>query len=215
MAPALVGIPVFIPHAGMYIFIHFAPFPCFSLVISPLQALYSLVLKTCLHTPSFMEVPFYMEAVSLDRAEALVAKWKNKKGNLIMILHDIQDAFGYIPEEVARRISRLLDIPLARIYEVLTFYHYFKLNQPGKHKISVCMGTACYLKGSSEILEELKSILHIGDGATTSDGLFYIESVRCLGCCGLAPVMAVDGTIYGNLKKTDVVDIISRYSKEA
>ncbi len=156
-----------------------------------------------------------MEEVSLDRAEALVEKWKDKKGNLIMILHDIQDAFGYIPEEVARRIARLLDIPLARIYEVLTFYHYFKLIQPGKYKISVCMGTACYLKGSQEILEELKTILDVEEGATTSDGLFYIESVRCLGCCGLAPVIAVNDKIYGNLKKTDVVDIISRYSKEA
>ena len=156
-----------------------------------------------------------MEEVSLVRAEALVGKWKNKKGNLIMVLHDIQDAFGYIPEEVARRISRLLDIPLARIYEVLTFYHYFKLNQPGKYKISVCMGTACYLKGGQEILEELKTLLDVKEGATTSDGLFYIESVRCLGCCGLAPVIAVNDTIYGNLKKTDVVDIISKYSKEA
>jgi len=156
-----------------------------------------------------------MEEVSLDRAEALVEKWKNKKGNLIMILHDIQDAFGYIPEEVARRISRLLDIPLARIYEVLTFYHYFKLNQPGKYKISVCMGTACYLKGGQEILDELKTLLHVEEGVTTSDGLFYIESVRCLGCCGLAPVIAVNDTIYGNLKKTEVVDIISKYSKEA
>ena len=156
-----------------------------------------------------------MEAVNLERAEALVAKWKNKKGNLIMILHDIQDAFGYIPEHVARRISTLLDIPLARIYEVLTFYHYFKLNQPGKYKVSVCMGTACYLKGGNEILDELKNILHVKEGETTSDGLFYIESVRCLGCCGLAPVIAINDTIYGNLKKGDVVDIISRYSKEA
>jgi NADH-quinone oxidoreductase subunit E len=156
-----------------------------------------------------------MEEVSLDRAEALVEKWKSKKGNLIMILHDIQDAFGYIPEEVARRISRLLDIPLARIYEVLTFYHYFKLNQPGKYKISVCMGTACYLKGSQGILEELKTLLHVEEGVTTADGLFYIESVRCLGCCGLAPVLAVNDTIYGKLQKTDVVDIISKYSKEA
>lgn len=156
-----------------------------------------------------------MEAVSLDRAEAIVAKWKNKKGNLIMILHDMQDAFGYVPEHVARRISRLLEIPLARIYEVLTFYHYFKLTQPGKYRVSVCMGTACYLKGSPEILEELKSILHVEEGATTADGLFHVECVRCLGCCGLAPVIAVNDTIYGNLKKGDVVDIISRYSKEA
>jgi len=98
---------------------------------------------------------------------------------------------------------------------VLTFYHYFKLTRPGKYKISVCMGTACYLKGGAEILTEIKNILHISEGQTTGDGLFYLESVRCLGCCGLAPVMAVNDKIYGNLKKSDVVDIISKYSREA
>lgn len=156
-----------------------------------------------------------MEAAAFEQAAAIIDKWRNKQGNLIMILHDMQDAYGYIPHDIACKLSRELHIPLARIYEVLTFYHYFKLTQPGKYKIAVCMGTACYLKGSPEILHEIKSILNIDEGQTTQDGLFYLESVRCLGCCGLSPVMAVNATVYGNLKKNDVVDIISKYSKEA
>jgi len=155
-----------------------------------------------------------MEAVTLEKTDAILEKWRPKKGNLIMILHEVEDTYGYIPPEVARKIARDLAIPLARIYEVLTFYHYFKLTRPGKYKISVCMGTACYLKGGAEILSEVKNILHVKEGQTTEDGLFYLESVRCLGCCGLAPVIAVNGKIYGNLKKADVVGIISKYSKE-
>jgi len=156
-----------------------------------------------------------MEAAPFEQAAAIIDKWRNRQGNLIMILHEMQNAYGYIPADIARKLSRELHIPLARIYEVLTFYHYFKLSRPGKYKIAVCMGTACYLKGSPEILNEIRSILHINEGQTTDDGLFYLESVRCLGCCGLSPVMAVNATVYGNLKKHDVVDIISKYSKEA
>ena len=156
-----------------------------------------------------------METAELEKTDAILEKWRPQKGNLIMILHEVENTYGYIPPEVARKISRDLAIPLARIYEVLTFYHYFKLTRPGKYKISVCMGTACYLKGGAEILSEVKNILHIKEGQTTKDGLFYLESVRCLGCCGLSPVIAVNDKIYGNLKKSDVVDIISKYSKEA
>jgi len=156
-----------------------------------------------------------MEAAALEKTDVILEKWRPQKGNLIMILHEVENTYGYIPPEVARKISRDLTIPLARIYEVLTFYHYFKLVRPGKYKISVCMGTACYLKGGAEILSEIKNILHIKEGQTTEDGLFYLECVRCLGCCGLSPVIAVNDTIYGNLKKSDVVDIISKYSKEA
>lgn len=156
-----------------------------------------------------------MESVSFQQAEAIVEKWRSKKGNLLMILHEVQNAYGYIPKDIAGNLSRTLHIPLARIYEVLTFYHYFKLSRPGRYKISVCMGTACYLKGSPDILHEIKSILNVDEGQTTKDGLFYLESVRCLGCCGLSPVISVNETVYGNLKKADVVDIISKYSKEA
>ena len=155
-----------------------------------------------------------MDNTALEKVQGIVEKWRSRKGNLIMILHDVQDTFGYIPSDIARYLSRALRIPLARIYEVLTFYHYFKLSPPGKYKISVCMGTACYLKGSPAIIQELKNILNVEEGQTTKDGLFHLESVRCLGCCGLSPGMAVNETVHGNVKKSDVVDIISHYSRE-
>ncbi|MFA7676627.1 MAG: NAD(P)H-dependent oxidoreductase subunit E [Candidatus Omnitrophota bacterium] len=141
----------------------------------------------------------------------LVEKWKGVEGNLIMILHTIQDEYGYIPRHVSFELQKLLDVPLARIYEVITFYNYFKLEPPGKHKISLCMGTACYLKGGVDILGELKGILHIEPGQTTKDGLFTIELVRCLGCCGLSPVMMIDGKIYGKLSQEKIPEILTHY----
>jgi len=132
-----------------------------------------------------------------------------------MILHEIQNLHGYVPRKLAIHISRLLDVPLARIYEVITFYHYFKITPPGKYTISVCMGTACYLNGAPGLLNELENVLGIGAGETTKDGLFHIEVVRCLGCCGLAPVMTVAGKVYSGVKKKDVGDIISQYSQRA
>ncbi|OPZ93825.1 MAG: NADP-reducing hydrogenase subunit HndA [candidate division TA06 bacterium ADurb.Bin417] len=143
----------------------------------------------------------------------LLAKWKDKPGNLIMILHEIQNHYGFVPRQLSLQLSALLDVPLARIYEVLTFYNYFKLEAPGKHKISVCMGTACYLNGAPEILRELKSILGVEEGHTTKNGLFQLEVVRCLGCCGLAPVIMIDGKVYDKVKKNDIIDIISKFTR--
>lgn len=145
----------------------------------------------------------------------LVEKWKNKQGSLIMALHDIQDHYGYVPREISFEIAKLLDIPLAKIYEVITFYNYFKLEPPGKHTISVCLGTACYLKGGAQVLDELKKTLCIDEDQTTKDGLFHLQVVRCLGCCGLAPVIMIDDKVYGKLKKGEVVEILSRYMKSA
>lgn len=143
----------------------------------------------------------------------IVNKWKHKEGNLIMILHEIQNCHGYVPRSTSIELSELLDIPLARIYEVITFYNYFKIEPPGKNQIAVCLGTACYLKGAPEIIKEIKHILHISEGETTKDGLFHFDVVRCLGCCGLAPVMTVNGKVYGKVKKPDIMDILSQYSK--
>jgi NADH-quinone oxidoreductase subunit E len=143
----------------------------------------------------------------------LVDRWKDKKGNLIMILHEIEDKYGYVPRDVSFQLAKLLDIPLARIYEVITFYNYFKLEAPAKHRISLCLGTACYLKGAKIILDELKRVLHVEEGQMTKDGMFQIDVVRCLGCCGLSPVIMIDNKIYGKVKKADVVDILSKYVK--
>jgi NADH-quinone oxidoreductase subunit E len=144
---------------------------------------------------------------------ALADKWKNKTGNLIMILHEIQNHYGFIPRPLAMKLSEVIDVPLARIYEVITFYNYFKLEPPGKYTIAVCMGTACYLKGAPDIINEIKERLDIDVGQTTEDGMFHLDAVRCLGCCGLAPVMTVNGEIHGKVKKDQVVEILARYKE--
>jgi NADH-quinone oxidoreductase subunit E len=150
----------------------------------------------------------------LSEVTHLIEKWKAKEGNLIMILHELQNHYGYVPRQASLQLSKMLDVPLARIYEVITFYNFFKLTPPGKHRIALCMGTACYLRGAEVILDEIKNILGIKEGQTTKDGLFYLDVVRCLGCCGLAPVMMIDNKVYGKVKKNEVADILSKYIKE-
>ena len=147
-----------------------------------------------------------------NKLKKLIQKWENRRGNLIMIFHEIQNEYGYVPRDISLKLSEMLDVPLARIYEVLTFYNYFNLNKPGKHTISICMGTACYLKGAGAVLKEFRDILNIEEGQSTEDGNFYLTTVRCLGCCGLAPVVTVDGKVYGKVDKSKIADIISEYT---
>jgi len=140
-----------------------------------------------------------------------INQWKDKDGNLIMILHKVQEEYGYVPREVALQLSRILNVPLAKIYGVVTFYHFFKIKKPGKYQISVCMGTACYLKGGEDILGELEDALGIGVQGTTEDGLFSLEAVRCVGCCGLAPVMVINGEVFGRLTKKEIPEILAKF----
>lgn len=149
-----------------------------------------------------------------EELRSFVEEWRDKPGNLIMILHRVQEHFGYIPREVAIELASALDVPLAKIYGVVTFYHLFKLTAPGRNRVAVCLGTACYLKGGEDILAELESILGVGVGGVTEDGGFSIEAVRCVGCCGLAPVMTVNGDVHGNLTKGRLPEIIARYRDE-
>lgn len=143
--------------------------------------------------------------------EAFIAEWKNKPGNLIMVLHHVQQAYGYIPRDVAFAVAEKMDVPLAKIYGVITFYNFFKLKKPGTYNIQVCMGTACYLKGGEDLLLELERQLGVGVNTVTLDGLFSIEAVRCVGCCGLAPVMVVNGEVYGAVKMKDLPKILDKY----
>ena len=143
-----------------------------------------------------------------------IEEWKQKPGNLIMILHKVQEEFGYIPREAAMKVAELIDVPLAKIYGVVTFYHYFKLNKPGKHNIQVCMGTACYLKGGEDILGELENLLGIGTNQVTPDGQFSIEAVRCVGACGLAPVVVIGEEVYGKLTKDRLPEILAKYQED-
>jgi len=144
-----------------------------------------------------------------------VEEWKDKPGNLIMILHRTQQEYGYVPREVAKEIAKLIDVPLAKIYGVITFYHFFKLKKPGRNSISVCLGTACYLKGGGDILKELEELLGVGINSVTDDGEFSFEAVRCVGCCGLAPVLTVNGEVYGRITTDQVAGILAKHRKIA
>ena len=140
-----------------------------------------------------------------------IEEWKDKPGSLITILHKTQETFGYISRPAAERISRLTGISLARIYGVITFYHFFKTTMPGKYKISVCLGTACYLKGSQDLLDEIRSLLGIKPDEVTKDGLFSVDAVRCIGCCGLAPALTIGNETYGKLTKDMIPGILAQY----
>ncbi len=143
---------------------------------------------------------------------AFIDEWKPKPGNLIMILHRVQREQGFISREAADEVANRTETPLARVYGTMSFYHYFKTVKPGKNTISVCLGTACYLKGSQDIFDEAKSILALGkDEITTKDGLFTLEPVRCIGCCGLAPLLSVNGEVYGKLTRNQIEGIIAKY----
>ena len=146
--------------------------------------------------------------------ESFITAWKDKPGNLIMILHRIQEEFTFIPREAAERLSRELNLPLAKIYGVITFYHLFKTTKPGKHRLAICMGTACYLKGGQDLITEAEGILGIKGHDVTEDGMFSIDAVRCLGCCGLAPVLMVGNEVYGKLVKDDIAGIIAKYKSQ-
>lgn len=147
-------------------------------------------------------------------AAQIAAKWRKKRGSLIMALHELQDIKGYVPWDDAMELAQAMNIPLARIYEVLTFYNFFKLDAPGKAVISVCTGTACYLKGNDKTLEEFKKQLGINEGESTPDHMFHLQCVRCVGCCGLAPVCVVNGKTYGRVTTGDVANILAEWRKK-
>jgi NADH-quinone oxidoreductase subunit E len=149
-------------------------------------------------------------AAPKDEIVALAQKWKKKKGSLIMALHDLQGRLGYVPRESAMKLGREMGVPLARIYEVVTFYNYFKLEAPGKYIISVCTGTACHIKGASELLAGLEKELGVKEGQSTPDKEYHLQGVRCLGCCGLAPLASVNGKVYGKLNTSESHYVIER-----
>lgn len=145
-----------------------------------------------------------------DALAAFVDVWKDKPGNLIMVLHKAQEEYGYIPRTIAVELSRMLDVPLAKIYGVTTFYHFFKLEKPGKHTLQVCLGTACYLKGSADLIQGLETQLGVGVNQTTADGEFTLEAVRCVGCCGLAPVMVSGKEVFGKLTPKELPTVLEK-----
>ena len=144
----------------------------------------------------------------LDNFIELVKKKKNPKSYLIAVFHKAQGLYGYLSKDIIRKVSKSLNMPLPHLWGVATFYHYFNLNPVGKHQIFMCMGTACYVRGGDKVLEAIKDELKISIGQTTSDDFFTLHESRCLGTCGLAPVMMIDDKVYGQLTPKKAVDIL-------
>jgi NADP-reducing hydrogenase subunit HndA len=147
----------------------------------------------------------------LQELDKIIARHKDTRGALIPVLHEAQELYGYLPMSVQKKIAEGLGVPLAEVYGVVTFYTRFSLNPKGKYRINVCLGTACYVKGAGQVLEKVSEILRIKNGECTKDGLFSLEACRCVGACGLAPVMMINDEVYGRLTPEDVPAIIQSY----
>lgn len=146
--------------------------------------------------------------------ESLFVTYLPIKDNLIQMLNEIQEHYGYVPSDVQMKLSEFLKIPMAEIYGVVTFYSRFTLKPKGKYSISVCLGTACFVKGSQKIMDRLKERLKIEEGETTNDGKFSIEAQRCVGACGLAPVFTVNGKVYGKATVKMLDEVLDELEKE-
>lgn len=147
--------------------------------------------------------------------DEIIQKYRNKPGALIPVLHQAQQLFGYLPEEVQIKVAEGLGVPLSEVYGVITFYSFFSTKPRGKYTIGVCLGTACYVKGAAQILQAVKNELGIEMDDTTDDGLFTLTVTRCLGACGLAPVMMIGDDVYGRLTPERVPEILNSYRKES
>jgi len=150
----------------------------------------------------------HVESATLDEA---FARFDDRRENLIPILQDIQATYSYLPEDLLRRVSRKLQVPLPQVYQVATFYRCFSLKPRGKHVVQVCLGTACHVRGGTRILERVQTETGLTDVGTSPDLEFVVETVRCLGCCGLAPVLRVDRDVYASLEQSKVKRVLDRY----
>ena len=149
-----------------------------------------------------------------NEMKELLKNYSQDKSNLIQILNEVQEKYGYIPKQSQIEISNYLSIPMAEIYGVITFYSRFTLEPKGKYNISVCLGTACFVKGSQALLDRLKERLKIDEGQTTPDGKFSIDATRCVGACGLAPVFTINNEVYGKATVKKLDEVLDEYMKK-
>ena len=159
-------------------------------------------------------VPFSGTQEQEQKLLEVIEAHKDVQGSLISVLQQAQDIYGYLPIEVQKIIADKMDVPLEEIYGVVSFYSQFSLNPNGKYKISVCLGTACYVKGAGDIFDKLSQNLGIVGGECTADGRFSLEACRCIGACGLAPVMTINDEVYGRLVVDDVDRILAEYQNK-
>lgn len=158
-----------------------------------------------------MAIPFKGTKEQEAKLKEVIAEHKGQKGATIPVLHEAQEIYGYLPLEVQTMIAEGLDVPLAEIYGIVTFYTQFSLNPKGQYPIGVCLGTACYVKGSGDILEKIKELLGIDVGECTPDGKFSLDATRCIGACGLAPVITIGDDVHGRLTVDRIEGILKQY----
>ena len=156
-------------------------------------------------------VKIKMRQEHIDKIKEICKKFNNEGGELINVLHQTQSYIGYLPAEAQELVASELNISVAQVYGVVSFYSFFTMTPKGEHPISVCMGTACYVRGAEKILDEFKRILNINVGETTPDGKFSLTALRCIGACGLAPVITVGEEVHGRLSPDDVQGIVDKY----
>ena len=156
-----------------------------------------------------------LSMVAQKQITEIVNRYKDEETPLMLILSDIQKEYGYIPLEVQELVSAKTGIPVAEIYGVVTFYSYFSLEPKGKYVIGVCLGTACYVKGSQMVIDKFSELLNIKPGQTTEDGLFTLDALRCIGACGIAPAVSINGKVYSKVSVNEVAGIIDSYRQEA
>lgn len=153
----------------------------------------------------------HLQEKAVKQIDEIIARYKDEETPLMMILSDIQREYGYIPLEVQELVSDRTGISVAEIYGVVTFYSFFSLNPKGKYVVGVCLGTACYVKGSQQVIDKFSEVLGIQPGQTTSDGLFTLDALRCIGACGIAPAISINGKVYPKVSVSSVPGIIAEY----
>ncbi len=156
-----------------------------------------------------------MTQTELQRADSILGQFDDQRANLIAILQDIQGQFCYLPQEVLTRVARKLRVPLTDVYQVATFYRCFSLVPRGRHQVQVCLGTACHVRGAPRVLDRILTDLKLGAPGTTRDRQFTVLTVRCVGCCGLAPVVRVDNNTHPHLTQAKVRSVLNKYRLKA
>lgn len=155
-----------------------------------------------------------LKAEAVAKIREICGRYKDEKTPLMMILSDIQNEYGYIPLDVQEIVSQETGISVAEIYGVVTFYSFFSLTPKGKYVIGCCLGTACYVKGAQNVIDKFSEILKIKPGQTTEDGMFTLDALRCIGACGIAPAVTINGTVYPKMSVGQVPDVVAHYVKE-
>jgi NADH:ubiquinone oxidoreductase subunit E len=155
----------------------------------------------------------HLNEAAVKKINEICDRYANETTPLMMILSDIQTEYGYIPVEVQELVSEKTGISVAEIYGVVTFYSFFSLKPKGKYVVGVCLGTACYVKGAQQIIDKFSELLGIAPGGTTEDGLFTLDALRCIGACGIAPAVTINGKVYPKLQVSDVPGIVKEYKE--